>query len=324
MRFAELGMRRLSRAHARRALAGSVPLVFSDLLAARHGRRRWRTAWSWGSRRVREFRTATTLGRGRHVAPYLHDGRADTLDEAIRFARRGGERTSRAAYEALDARGASRRSIEFLTSLGGRSPKCELGWPASPRTPPIAPRLARDGGPTEALDGAALEAMSPSGSRPLRSRRGDQKAASGRSFNGDSHAAPVISTPRRRWRRAPRRERHAHGQAIGDATGTFPWPTCRRDDGHRFERHHLRDTSDRTQRRHCLRAATDPSGTSASACIDSHPRGRHSSSQRRSRGRRRRWDRWPGAPGARATAASAASAGRRRRAVGPRSSSATA
>ncbi|PRQ05744.1 Cytochrome c [Enhygromyxa salina] len=64
-----------------------------------------------------EFRTQPLWGVVA-VAPYLHDGRADTLDEAIRW--HGGEaERARDAYEALSDH--QRDGIlEFLASLGGR------------------------------------------------------------------------------------------------------------------------------------------------------------------------------------------------------------
>lgn len=64
----------------------------------------------------REFRTHPLWGIAA-VSPYLHDGRAATLDEAIRW--HGGEGTSsRNAYVALDEE-ERRDLIAFLASLGG-------------------------------------------------------------------------------------------------------------------------------------------------------------------------------------------------------------
>lgn len=64
-----------------------------------------------------EFRTQPLWGVVA-VAPYLHDGRADTLDEAIRW--HGGEaEKSRDGYEALSQPDQD-AVIEFLSSLGGR------------------------------------------------------------------------------------------------------------------------------------------------------------------------------------------------------------
>ncbi|MCA9684457.1 MAG: hypothetical protein KC457_19845 [Myxococcales bacterium] len=87
-----------------------------------------------------EFRTQPLWGIIA-VAPYLHDGRATTLDEAIRM--HGGEGQGSAdAYEALEA-GEREALIEFLASLGGRgqitagllpsgAPVPEAGEPGSP------------------------------------------------------------------------------------------------------------------------------------------------------------------------------------------------
>jgi CxxC motif-containing protein (DUF1111 family) len=67
-----------------------------------------------GSAGQREFRTAPLWGL-RDTAPYLHDGTADTIDEAIR--RHDGEAAAvRAAYEALDS--AERDAlVAFLDTL---------------------------------------------------------------------------------------------------------------------------------------------------------------------------------------------------------------
>jgi len=81
-----------------------------------------------------EFRTQPLWGVA-PVGPYLHDGRADTLDEAIRW--HGGEaQASRDAYVAAndDERG---RVIAFLESLGGLSMRSEGLIP--PNEPPPAP-----------------------------------------------------------------------------------------------------------------------------------------------------------------------------------------
>jgi len=63
-----------------------------------------------------EFRTQPLWGIS-SVGPYLHDGRAFTLDEAIRFHGGEGERSKR-AYEALDDV-EQQELLAFLTSLGG-------------------------------------------------------------------------------------------------------------------------------------------------------------------------------------------------------------
>ena len=124
-----------------------------------------------------EFRTQPLWGIAA-VAPYLHDGRADTLDQAIRF--HGGEaEDARAAYESLDA-AARATVIAFLESLGGREVRSEGLIP--PGTP-IAP-VGADGGPTEALD-AAGEAMFLRG-RSVFDRDMAIEGGLGPRFNGDS------------------------------------------------------------------------------------------------------------------------------------------
>jgi len=92
-----------------------------------------------------EFRTAPLWGVDA-VAPYLHDGRADTLDEAIRW--HGGEAEASAdAYAALSEadRGLV---IAFLQSLGGRSQRSDG---LVPPNAPVRP-TGEFGGPIADLD----------------------------------------------------------------------------------------------------------------------------------------------------------------------------
>ncbi|WP_428266300.1 di-heme oxidoredictase family protein [Haliangium sp.] len=134
-----------------------------------------------------EFRTAPLWGVAA-TAPYLHDGRADTLDQAIRA--HGGEaEAARDAYVALseDERGSI---IGFLESLGGASQRSDG------LLPPGAELLDEGeyGGPARALDATESE----------RFRRGravfdqDRAIAAGLGpfFNGDAcracHFDPVI------------------------------------------------------------------------------------------------------------------------------------
>jgi CxxC motif-containing protein (DUF1111 family) len=81
-----------------------------------------------------EFRTQPLWGVGA-VAPYLHDGRADTLDDAVRM--HGGEAAAaRDAYVALDADGRA-ELIAFLESLGGAAQRSDgLLPPDAPIPPP--------------------------------------------------------------------------------------------------------------------------------------------------------------------------------------------
>jgi CxxC motif-containing protein (DUF1111 family) len=134
-----------------------------------------------------EFRTQPLWGVAA-VAPYLHDGRADTLDEAIRW--HGGEaQRARDAYVALpeDERA---RVIAFLESLGGRAQRTEGLVP--PGTPAGAPGSL--GGPARALD-AAEEARFLAG-RAVFDRDTALGGGLGPTFNGDScracHFQPVV------------------------------------------------------------------------------------------------------------------------------------
>lgn len=61
------------------------------------------------------FRTAPLWGMRRHSGPYLHDGRAATLDEAVR-AHDGEARSARLAFEALTP-GERGRLLAFIQSL---------------------------------------------------------------------------------------------------------------------------------------------------------------------------------------------------------------
>ncbi|MGD8823947.1 MAG: di-heme oxidoredictase family protein [Myxococcales bacterium] len=95
----------------------------------------------------REFRTHPLWGVAA-ASPYLHDGRASTLDEAIRW--HGGEASSvRDAYVALDD-GARDDLIAFIESLGGK------GQRSPGLLPPGAevPAFGRYGAPLAGLDPA--------------------------------------------------------------------------------------------------------------------------------------------------------------------------
>lgn len=124
-----------------------------------------------------EFRTHPLWGVVA-TGPYLHDGRADTLDQATRL--HGGEaEASRKAYEALDE---ARRAdlIAFMESLGGRAQASEGMIP--PGT--SLAEVGAYGGPEAALSGADAE-------RFLRGRAAfdrDRSLSSGLGprYNGDS------------------------------------------------------------------------------------------------------------------------------------------
>lgn len=134
-----------------------------------------------------EFRTQPLWGIA-SVGPYLHDGRADTLDQAIRF--HGGEgKASREKYEALDD---SLRGdlIAFLKSLGGAEQESDgLLPPGAP-----IPEAGEPGAPSRALD-AQEEATWLEG-RQLFDHDMEVAQGLGPFFNGDScracHFDPVI------------------------------------------------------------------------------------------------------------------------------------
>ena len=133
-----------------------------------------------------EFRTQPLWGVAA-TGPYLHDGRADTLDEAIRL--HGGEAArARDAYLALAARRG--QLVAFLESLGGRDQKTPgLLAPNSP-----VPAVGDYAGPLAALQGDD-EARFVRG-RELFDRDVEIASGLGPSFNGDScracHFEPTI------------------------------------------------------------------------------------------------------------------------------------
>lgn len=135
----------------------------------------------------REFRTQPLWGVAA-TGPWLHDGRADTLTEAVTL--HGGEaQRARDAFVALPE-GERRDVIAFLESLGGRA---QVTAGLLPPSAPV-PAVGAWGGPGSALDGDAL-------ARFVRGRRrfdDDFGFAQGLGplFNGDScracHFDPVI------------------------------------------------------------------------------------------------------------------------------------
>ena len=134
-----------------------------------------------------EFRTQPLWGIAA-VGPYLHDGRADTLDEAIRW--HGGEaKGSRKAYEALDD--ADREDLmAFVMSLGGADQATDgLIPPDSPIPAPDEP------GAPLSLAGSEQERLWLQG-RALFDRNIPVSEGLGPLFNGDScracHFDPVI------------------------------------------------------------------------------------------------------------------------------------
>ncbi|HJL14208.1 MAG TPA: di-heme oxidoredictase family protein [Sandaracinaceae bacterium LLY-WYZ-13_1] len=164
---------------------GSIPL-YSDLLLHDMGEE-MADGVRMGLAEGSEFRTQPLWGVAA-VQPYLHDGRADTLDEAIRW--HGGEaQRAREAYEALsDADRAL--VITFLESLGGldqRSPGL---------LPPDAPvdDPGTYGGPRTDMAEADMPRFEQG--RAIFDEDFRLSAGLGPTFNGDScracHFQPVI------------------------------------------------------------------------------------------------------------------------------------
>ena len=134
-----------------------------------------------------EFRTQPLWGIG-VVGPYLHDGRADTLDEAIRW--HGGEaQNSRDAYVAMSEAERS-QLIAFLNSLGGADQKTEGLLPPGSEIP----AAGEYGAPARALN--ADEAERYHRGRELFDRDFYISEGLGPTFNGDScracHFDPII------------------------------------------------------------------------------------------------------------------------------------
>lgn len=134
-----------------------------------------------------EYRTAPLWGVAA-IGPYLHDGRADTIDAAIRW--HGGEaRAARERYEAL-AEADRALVVAFLESLGGRAQ-------ATPGLlPPDAPVPAPGeyAGPRTTLGGPDLERFVRG--RAIFDRDFLAGEGVGPTFNGDAcrscHFDPVI------------------------------------------------------------------------------------------------------------------------------------
>lgn len=140
-----------------------------------------------GGARGCEWRTQPLWGVGA-TGPYLHDGRADTLDDAIRL--HGGEGSgARDAYIAL---GDSDQQlvIEFLMSLGGRNDVTEGLLPPDAPVPPVG----EDGGPMRPLDEGEMDRFIRG--RAIFDRDTTLADGLGPFFNGDAcrscHFDPVI------------------------------------------------------------------------------------------------------------------------------------
>jgi CxxC motif-containing protein (DUF1111 family) len=134
-----------------------------------------------------EFRTQPLWGIS-SAGPYLHDGRADTLDQAIRL--HGGEAgRARDRYAALEPEGRE-ALLAFLRSLGGSAYRSDGLLPLSPELP----EPGTLGGPATTLDGAARDDFSRG--RELFDHDFSIAAGLGPELNGDScrscHAAGAI------------------------------------------------------------------------------------------------------------------------------------
>ena len=135
-----------------------------------------------------EFRTQPLWGISA-VGPYLHDGRAATLADAI--AMHGGEAKPHAeAYLALTGDDAAALE-EFLLSLGGRA---QASAGLLPPEAPV-PDVGEYGGPLRDLDAAELERFR-AGRALFDAEHGFSDGAGAPRFNGDScracHFDPVI------------------------------------------------------------------------------------------------------------------------------------
>ena len=165
---------------------GPLP-VYSDLLLHDMGPE-LADGVAQGLARGYEFRTQPLWGIA-PVGPYLHDGRADTVEQAIEA--HGGEAAAaRDAFLALD-RDARDDLIEFLWSLGGRSQR-SLGL-----LPPDAPmpEVGAYAGPRRSLDATELALFSAG--RELFDREFGLSEGLGQPrFNGDScracHFEPTL------------------------------------------------------------------------------------------------------------------------------------
>lgn len=137
-----------------------------------------------------EFRTQPLWGIA-PVGPYLHDGRASTLGEAILL--HGGEaEASRDAAAELSTEDFD-ALVEFIESLGGRDQRSQGLLP--PPNEDEVPGAGEYGGPTESLTGEAL-AQFERGRIMFDREFGLAEGAGGPRMNGDScracHFEPTI------------------------------------------------------------------------------------------------------------------------------------
>jgi CxxC motif-containing protein (DUF1111 family) len=134
-----------------------------------------------------EFRTAPLWGVAA-IGPYLHDGRADTLDEAIRL-HAGEAQAARDAYAAMSTADQA-LVLAFLRSLGGASVASEGLLPPAA----AVPAAGEYGGPEAALATAELDRFRRG--RAIFDRDFAVARGLGPQFNGDAcracHFDPVI------------------------------------------------------------------------------------------------------------------------------------
>ncbi|MBX7100304.1 MAG: c-type cytochrome [Myxococcaceae bacterium] len=136
---------------------------------------------------ARELRTAPLWGVGLG-GPYLHDGRADTVEDAV-LAHGGEALGARQAFAALPP-ALQAALLHFLGTLGGGEAAREgLLPPGAPVPPPLAP-----GGPLRPLD--EVTAARFARGRALFDRDVALSKGLGPAFNADScrgcHSAPVL------------------------------------------------------------------------------------------------------------------------------------
>ncbi|MEO1228536.1 MAG: di-heme oxidoredictase family protein [Myxococcota bacterium] len=164
---------------------GMVPL-YSDLLLHDMGPE-LDDGIPMGRAQGSEFRTQPLWGVVA-TGPWLHDGRADTLEQAILL--HGGE--AQAARDAFAAATAAERAelVEFLASLGGR----EMVSEGLVRADDVGPAKGELGGPRADLD-AAGEAAFRSGRLAFDRNHGLSEGLGPR-FNGDAcracHSEPAV------------------------------------------------------------------------------------------------------------------------------------
>lgn len=164
-----------------------------------------------------EFRTQPLWGLAA-VGPYLHDGRAHTVRDAIEW--HGGEgEASRDAWRAMSA-GEQDQVLAFLGSLGGRS---QASTGLLPPDAPI-PGVGEYGGPVRPLS-EGERAMFHAGRERFDHDFGFVDGVGGPGFNGDScracHFDPVIGGSGPQDVNAMRHGRIVDDEFVAPAGGTM-------------------------------------------------------------------------------------------------------